>query len=324
MKKMLSMILCVALMLSVLSFISCGKAELSLGLGVYTTASSADATEDKNGSGKATVTAAAVLVDANGKIVKCFVDCMDNQVAYTADGKALATESFKSKYELGDAYGMTAYGGATKEWYEQVDAFTALVVGKTLDEVKAMVVSDDEGNNGVISAGCTIDVDEFVKAIEKAVENAAPSAATAKDTLKLGMSTSQTLSDATEDKPGKNQVETTCVAVATDAEGKITAAMSDCVQVAFTFTANGASSFVATSDISTKRDNGDGYGMKAYGGAAKEWYEQANAFDAACIGKTIGDVESLLGENNYGTTDLQAAGCTILVDGFVKAASKIG
>ena len=323
MKKMLSMILCVALMLSVLSFIGCGKAELSLGLGVYTTASSADATEDKNGSGKATVTAAAVLVDANGKIVKCTIDCMDNQVAYTADGKALATESFKSKYELGDAYGMTAYG-ASSEWYEQVDAFTALVAGKTLDAVKAMVVSNDEGDNEVIRAGCTIDVDEFVKAIEIAVKNAAPSAATAKDTLKLGTSTSQTLSDATEDKPGKNQVETTCVAVATDAEGKITAAMSDCVQVAFTFTVNGASTFDANSTIATKRDNGDGYGMKAYGGAAKEWYEQANAFDAACIGKTIGDIKSLLGENNYGTTDLQAAGCTILVDGFVKAASKIG
>ena len=82
MKKILSMILCAALILSVLSIVGCGKAEeLSLGLGVYTTASGTDATEDKNGSGKATVTAAAVLVDANGKIVKCFVDCMDNQVA---------------------------------------------------------------------------------------------------------------------------------------------------------------------------------------------------------------------------------------------------
>ena len=323
MKKILSMILCAALILSVLSIVGCGKAEeLSLGLGVYTTTSATDATEDKNGSGKAAVTAAAVLVDANGKIVKCSIDCMENKIAYTADGKALATDSFQTKYELGDAYGMTAYG-ASSEWYKQVDAFTALVAGKTLDEVKALVASTNKGKDEVISAGCTILINEFVMAIEKAVKNAAPSAATAKDTLKLGMSTNQTTTDATEDKPGKNQVETTCVAVATNAEGKITAAMSDCVQVAFTFDVNGASTF-ANSSIATKRDQGESYGMKAYGGAAKEWFEQASAFDAACIGKTIGEVKSLLGENNYGNTDLQVAGCTILVDGFVKAVSKIG
>ena len=64
--------------------------------------------------------------------------------------------------------------------------------------------------------------------------------------------------------------------------------------------------------------------MKAYGGAAKEWYEQAAAFDAACIGKTAGDVNALLGADNRGNEDLQSAGCTILVNGLVKAAAKVG
>ena len=63
--------------------------------------------------------------------------------------------------------------------------------------------------------------------------------------------------------------------------------------------------------------------MKAYGGAAKEWYEQADAFEALCIGKTADEITALMGEDNYGNADVKAAGCTILVNGFVKAAGKI-
>ena len=78
-----------------------------------------------------------------------------------------------------------------------------------------------------------------------------------------------------------------------------------------------------------KKEAGANYGMSAYGtdlngdGTVKEWFEQAAAFDAACVGKTTAEIASLMGENNYGSADLQAAGCTILVDGFVKAASKL-
>lgn len=325
MKKCISVLLCAATLLSVSALIGCSKEEsFALGIGVYTSAEATDATEDKNGSGNAPVTAAAVLLDAKGKIVQCVVDCMENQVSFTAQGMAMAAESFATKYEQGDSYGMKLYGGAVKEWYEQADAFCAFTIGKTLDEVKAMVASDNRGDAEVIGAGCTISISEFVMAIEKAVKHAAPSAATAKDTLRLGMSTHQTTTDATEEKAGNNQIETTCFAATVNAEGKITAAMSDCVQVAFPFDINGVSLFEAGGDISTKRDEGDAYGMKAYGGAAKEWYEQADLFDAACVGKRAGDIRALLGEDRYGIDGLQASGCTILVDGFVKAASKIG
>ena len=86
----------------------------------------------------------------------------------------------------------------------------------------------------------------------------------------------------------------------------------------------GASTFDATKAISSKKELGDGYNMKAYGGAALEWYEQAAAFDSACVGKKPADVASLMGADNYGTADVKGVGCTILVDGFVKAATKIG
>ncbi|MBR4295649.1 MAG: hypothetical protein IKT56_02280 [Clostridia bacterium] len=329
MKKIISIFLCVIMILSAVALVSCTKKEsepktLKLGLGVYTSVKASDATEDKNGQGQATVTAAVVLVDDEGKIVKCVIDTADNKVDYTFEGKAVANDSFKTKYELGDGYGMKAYGGSAKEWFEQVDAFCAVVSNKTLDEAKALLAEDGKGTEEVLNAGCTITISDFVYALEKAVANAVASDATADSTLKLGVSTAQSCKDAAEDANGQNQLETTIFAAAVDADGKIVAASSDCVQVKFTFDAAGVSTFDATKAVSTKKELGDNYGMKAYGGSAKEWFEQAAAFDAACLGKTVNEVTALLGEDNKGDADLQSAGCTILIDGFVKAAGKIG
>ena len=326
MKKLLSISLCVLMILSTLTLFGCGAKEqpVKFGLGVYTNVSAAGNAEgDANGQGKVAITAAAITVDADGKVIACDLDTADITVAYTGEGKAIANDGFKTKAELGDGYNMKAYGGAAKEWYEQADAFETVVAGKTLDEIKALVAEGDKGTADVINAGCTIMVAEFVRAIEKAFASLSESEATSAASVQLGIHTEQTLTDATEEKNGKNQVETTVFAAAV-AEGKIVAASSDCVQVAFTFDAKGVSTYDLTKAVSSKKEAGANYGMKAYGGAAKEWFEQAAAFDAATIGKTAGEISALMGADNYGTADLQAAGCTILVNGLVKAASKIG
>ena len=297
---------------------------MKFGLGVYTNVSAAGNAEgDANGQGKVAITAAAITVDADGKIVACDLDTADITVAYTGDGKAIANDGFKTKAELGEGYNMKAYGGATKEWFEQADAFETVVTGKTLSEIKALVAEGDKGTDAVVSAGCTIMINEFVSAIEKAFANVAESDATSAASVELGIHTEQTLTDATEEKDGKNQVETTVFAAAV-ADGKIVAADSDCIQVAFTFDAKGASTYDLTKAVTSKKEAGANYGMKAYGGAAKEWFEQAAAFNAATIGKTAGEISSLMGADNYGNADLKAAGCTILVNGLCKAASKIG
>ena len=217
---------------------------------------------------------------------------------------------------------MVTYGGAVKEWYAQADAFETVVKGKTLDEVKALVVEGNKGNSEVVAAGCTIMINEFVSAIEKAYNTAATSNVTANDTLKVTAATEQTCTDATEDKDGSNKVSTTVFASAVDANGKIVAASSDCVEVAFTFTTAGASTLDTTKAVLSKKEQGDNYNMVTYGGAVKEWYAQAAAFDAACIGKTPAEVAGLMAEDGKGVDTLKAAGCTIYVSGFVKAASK--
>ena len=327
MKKTLRFLLCVLMILNTLPLAGCstGNELLKLGLGVYTNVTkTTDAEGETNGQGNVAITVAAVTVDAEGKVVSCALDTADITVAYTADGKAIANDGFKTKAEQGDSYGMKAYGGSAKEWYEQADAFETIAAGKTLAEIKALIAENGKGTADVISAGCTIAVGDFVTAIEKAFANLTDSAATSAATVKLGLHTEQTLTDATEEKDGKNQTETTIYAAAVGADGKIVAATSECIQVAFTFDAKGASTYDLTKAVSGKREAGDNYGMKAYGGAAKEWYEQADAFNVATIGKTADEIASLMGADNYGSAELKNAGCTIQVSGLVKAASKIG
>ena len=326
MKKSFILVMCLILAISAL-FVGCGAKEpttLKFGMGVYSsTPAVTDATADKDGSGKLAVTVAAVTVDADGKIVACALDTASNTVNFTADGKAVAKAEFKTKYEMGKDYNMVAYGGAKKEWYEQADAFEALVAGKTLAEVKALVGAENKGTDEVVNAGCTIMINEFVAAIEKAYNAAAASNATADTTLKVTAATEQTCTDATADKDGSNKVATTVFAAAIDKDGKVVAAASDCVELAFTFSTKGASTLDTAKAVVSKKEQGANYGMVAYGNAAKEWFEQAAAFDAACIGKTASEIAGLMGQDGKGVADLQAAGCTIYVSGFVKAASKI-
>ena len=64
--------------------------------------------------------------------------------------------------------------------------------------------------------------------------------------------------------------------------------------------------------------------MVNYQVSTKEWFEQADAFNALCVGKTATEIVALCAVDNYGTDEVKAAGCTILVSGFTKAAAKIG
>ncbi len=330
MKKSLVLILCLVLAISAV-FVGCDTekneetpATLKFGMGVYSsTPAVTNATEDKEGTGKLDVTVAAVTVDADGKIVACALDTASNTVKFTSEGKAVANTEFKTKYELGDSYNMVAYGQATQEWYKQADAFEALVAGKTLNEVKALLGEANKGTQEVISAGCTIMVNEFINAIEKAYNAAADSKVTAENTLKVTAATEQTCTDATEEKDGSNKVSTTVFAAAVDKDGKVVAAASDCVELAFAFDINGVATLDTTKAVVSKKEAGANYGMIQYGQATKEWFEQAAAFDQACIGKTATEIAGLMGADGKAVADVQAAGCTIYVTGFVKAASKI-
>ena len=332
MKKFLSIAIAIIMVAGVLFLVGCDKgpegtdtdapATLKFGMGVVVSQSAKDATDEANGEGKLTVDIAAVTVDADGKIVKCVLDCAESTSNFTIDGAAVEAGDLRSKYEKGDDYGMSAIG--TKEWYVQADSFAKLIEGKTIDEVKALMAEDYKGTADVVNAGCTIYVSGFVKAIEAAVANAADSKATADSTLKLGVVTSQTNSET------KIELATTVVATALDEESKVVVASTDAVSASFEFDEKGVCLTDTTAAIATKKALGADYGMASSeyaddlngDGVVKEWFEQGAAFDAALVGKNATEIGALAVETGYGAADLQTAGCTIHVGDMVKAAVK--
>jgi len=333
MKKILSVFLVVLMVMSIFALAGCGgddgsvvdKAaeQLKLGLGIHSYIEKVEnAKADKNGGGEATTTVAAVLLNKDGKIVDCVIDTAANAINFTADGKAIAVENPKTKYEMGKDYGMVAYAGAKKEWYEQVDAFVALVKGKTLEEVTALKGEDNKGVEEVINAGCTIEISDFIIALTKAVSNAADSKATDGATLNIGIAMTQNAKDATADADGSNSFELTITAAAVDKDNKVVAATVDAVAPEIKFDSKGESKSAYGTAITTKRTAGDSYGMVAYGNAKKEWFEQADVFAKEIIGKNAADIAKLVVADGKGNDALQTAGCTIAVSDMVKSAEK--
>ena len=200
MKKYIILLLTAATLLSGLC--SCGKKMGGrIGIGVYTDlASDGSAIGGNDGHTKYVHTVAAIAEDKDGRITACDIDVAEIRVEFTSSGKHKLASEYKTKAQLGDAYGMKA-AGAKLEWYEQKNAFCRSVIGKTVDEIKGTVDKDGKGNESVLSAGCTIKIDEFVRAIVEADENAEPVAKKV-DKLSLKLNNDVKGKDATETDAG--------------------------------------------------------------------------------------------------------------------------
>ena len=333
MKKILSVALVVVMLFAVVALAGCGKKAEPLKFGLGVTAKYGEASGT---AGEFNTTAVAVLLDAEGKIVKIDLDTAQIKPSWTEDGKKVDVEDFRTKYDKGTDYNMAAFGkkhdgseGKPLEWNAQADKFMELAVGKTLDEVKAYMGEDKYAIGDLAAAGCTINVAEFVTALEKAVANAVESAATAENVLKVALVTSASYSnkDADAENDGLNQVDTTVVAAVTDAEGKVVVAKTDCTQGKITFNAKGEATYDAKAEVKTKLELGDDYNMAKFGtkhdgseGQPKEWYAQSAEFDKALVGKTAADFAALAGADGYATGDIATAGCTMAIGDMIKAA----
>lgn len=98
--------------------------------------------------------AAAVLVDADGKIVQIKIDEAQTQPDLTVDDGNVT--DLRTKLEKQDDYAMKSASPIGKEWYEQANAFETWAVGKTADEVQAGIGDDGYPTDADLSAGCTI------------------------------------------------------------------------------------------------------------------------------------------------------------------------
>ena len=90
----------------------------------------------------------------------------DNLVEVSID----ETAKDKTKKELGEDYGMKQASAIHKEWSEQIAYLEKYIAKNGIDAIK--VGSDGKAENADVRTGCTIRVDNYIKAIELAQQNA--------------------------------------------------------------------------------------------------------------------------------------------------------
>lgn len=290
------------------------------GLAMVATASPTDASADADGSAAFDVTLAAVLVDDNGVIVDCALDSIGATVTFDASGAITAdiTAEVLTKNELGDSYGMVAWGGAVAEWYQQADALCQYAIGKTVEELKNGAVNETGyAADADLASSATIYLGGYVSAIEAAVNNAQHLGAQAGDTLKLAATAktgNSTGADA--ENAGNAQLDVDVTALTLNGD-VITSCAIDAVQAKVAFDAAGTVTADLSAPFQTKNQLGENYGMKAWGGAIAEWNEQAASFAAYITGKTAEEVAGIaVNKSTYPTDADLTASVTIAIGGF--------
>lgn len=334
MKKLLAIVLCLAMVLSV---VACGKeAEYKLGMGVVVSTESS-ATENA----QVDATVAAVVTDEEGKIVACRIDVAQNKMTVT-DGAVDTEKTFITKMDLGTDYGMASSpyspdnngDGVVKEWNEQALAFEAYVVGMTADEVAAMELQEANGHQiavdeELLSAGCTIQITDFIDAVVKACNDEQSVNFTAGEEITVGVAAITTAADstaATEEEDGVVKMYTDFAAVVVE-DGAIVATLNDAIQPNITI--NTAGEIVEAAFKATKRELKEEYGMAGSpyspdnngDGEVKEWYVQSAEFSNFVVGMTADEVLAMETQEVNGhqiavDEDLLSAGCTIQITGI--------
>ena len=296
--------------------------QYSLGMGVMINTDSS-----KENQAQVDATLAAVVLDGEGKIVSCRLDCVQNKMDVTG-GAVDTAATFKTKMELGDDYNMVAYSDATIEWYDQAKAFESYVVGKTADEVAGLeTVVNEEGNqvttDETLFASCSISIKDFMDAIVKACKDEWAVQFTSDGNFTLGVAA---ISDASEsvaaaaDKDADVKMYSEYAAAVVDANGVILACLNDATQPVVNVDMNGA--ITGSTVKGTKRELGDDYNMVAYGNAIAEWDAQSAAFSAYCVGKTAAEVQAFETEVNeeghqVTTDETLFASCTMSIGGMM-------
>ena len=282
---------------------------------------SKSATAEEAGEGKYDVTLVGVLVDDNGVIQDCVIDGVSTAVQFDASG-ALVTDvtvAPQTKNELGENYGMVAWGGAIAEWDAQAAALAKFAVGKTVEELKSGAI-DETGKapaGSDLATQATIYLNGYVSGIEKAVANAQHLGAQAGDRLQLvAVNEISGSTAATAEAEGLAQLYTTASALTFNGD-TITSCAIDAVQAKVNFDATGTVTTDLTAPVLTKNELGENYGMVAYGGAIAEWDAQAAAFASYITGKTAADVAGIAVNEKTAPTDADlTASVTIKIGGF--------
>lgn len=138
---------------------------------VNSIASSVAASADKAGTAQLDADIA-VITEKDGVITSCIIDSVQAKVSFDATGTITTdlTAPILTKNELGESYGMMAWGGAIAEWNTQAASFASYVTGKTAAEVAGIAVSESKkpADGSDLATSVTISIGGFQALIAKA------------------------------------------------------------------------------------------------------------------------------------------------------------
>ena len=283
-------------------------------------------TGSKDGKAQADATLVAVAVDENGVIQNCIIDMVQAPVKFNEKGEITTDLSVAllSKNELGDKYGMRKASSIGKEWNEQMGALSQYVIGKTSQEVQGIAIKDGKVEDVDLASSVTLYIGGFLKAIVDAVNNAEYRGANVGDKFSLVTTGSLASSkNATDEKDGLAQADITA-GVVTTKDGVITSCYIDMVQAKVSFDANCKIISELTSDVETKNDLKERYGMGKFSSIGKDWYQQIEAFSNYVTGKTIAEVNSIAVNEKTAPTDADlSSSVTMSIGGYKALLNKV-
>ena len=131
--------------------------------------------------------------------------------------------------------------------------------------------------------------------------------------VKTGLSFTTSL---TSSKDGQAQANISITAVTVDDNGVITQCVIDVIQGKVAFDATGVVTSDKAAEVQSKQELKDGYGMRRASSISAEWFEQANAFAAYCVGKTAEELQNAALNDKNQVVDIVAS-CTLTVDEFL-------
>lgn len=272
-----------------------------IGLGHVTSIGKSKDLEGDSALGQVDTVIAAVAFDGNGKVVKVTIDNAQTKVNFDKDLQVTSdlSSEYKTKVELGDEYGMIKGSTIKKEWYEQIAELEKWMIGRTVEEIKAMKVKErDAAHPSVpdvpeLTSLVTITIQDYIAAVEEAY-NTAVAIESGAETLGLGHNISIGKSKSLEgDTLPLAQVDTVMVATAFDKDGIVVGTIIDNAQTKINFDKNGKVTTDKNGEFKTKVELKDQYGMIKASSIKKEWYQQADELGKWMVGKSVDEIKSM-------------------------------
>ena len=239
---------------------------------------------------KVSNTVVALVLDAENKIVAARIDSVEAAPKLDDNGALVEQTSVATKVEQGDAYG-NGYKMDAGSWANQAKAFENWLVGKTAADVAGAEITKE------LVAGCTMEssMATFKTLVAEAFATDNKVEFKTADAVTVGLA----LDTAVKSSRSGGATVSTNVAVVAIAGDKVVATAIDSIEQNFSIE-NGA--LVAGILSLSKAELGDAYAMEA-----GSWINQAKAFAASTVGKTVAELNGLETVSDA----LAAAGCTM-------------